>query len=334
MEKAVLGLSDGVDSAVAAYILRKQGYEVFGLYLDISGRDNLESAQRNAAQLEIPLRIVDAHELIYERVCKPFIDEYLHGRTPNPCPDCNRNVKLPALITYADEIGARYIATGHYVRKSEGRLFRGSVDNDQSYMLARLTTAQVNRLLLPLGDKNKARVRALALKLGLDCAKRPDSRENCFAMGQHYDEWLENSYKGLLPPKGEVYYNDTCIAAHAGIYHYTVGQHFCDDPEGRRLYVSHIDAKTNSIMLCQWDELFTAQVELEGLTWLSGSAPGSCFDGEIRVRHTRRETPACHVEINENGASVQTLTPLRAPVPGQPAALYIGDELIGGGYVK
>ena len=329
MKKVVLGLSDGVDSAVAGYILKAQGYEVTGVYLDIAGNEAREAAIASARELQIPLKIADVTRELTEHVCKPFIAAYLRGETPNPCPGCNANVKLPLLLREE----ADCIATGHYVRTDGTHLFMGSADNDQSYMLSRLTGAQAARLLLPLGDKNKAQVRKIALKKGFSCAARPDSRENCFVKGLKYSEWIEQNCPEQVPPPGDVTFENEVIGRHGGIHTLTVGQKW-GEMDGRRLYVSKINPLTNGVEVCVWEALFKTELRLTDLHFIYGAAPAQRFEGQIRVRHTRRETPRCTIIIEGAGARVLTQSPVRAPAPGQPAALYIGDMLIGGGTVS
>ena len=239
------------------------------------------------------------------------------------------------LLNAAVSFGAEYVATGHYVRTDGERLYMGKPDCDQSYMLSRLTHDQVCRLLLPLGEMNKSRVRELASSLGFSCASRPDSRENCFIGDKSYVSYLERTYGDRIPGGGDVVYEGKTIGRHDGIYRYTVGQRWKDYIGERRAYVKRIDAKENTIELCLWEQLFTNRVRLGDISFISGSAPADEFDGAIRVRHTRWETPPCHVIMaGEDTAYVETASPLRAPAPGQSAALYSGDMLLGGGTVE
>ena len=180
MEKVVLGLSGGVDSAVAARLLQKQGYAVHGLYLDIGTPVARQDAIDTAAFLDVPLTVQDISAELEQQVCAPFVDSYLRGETPNPCILCNPAVKFKSLIDCADAVGARYIATGHYARAANGALYKGQPSNDQSYMLCRLKRSQVERLLLPLGDYEKPQVRAMAEEFGIPVAHKPDSMEICF----------------------------------------------------------------------------------------------------------------------------------------------------------
>jgi len=162
MEKVVLGLSGGVDSAVAARLLMQDGYEVHGLYMDIGTEESRQDAIDTAAFLGVSLQVVSIADALEEHVCRPFLESYLKGETPNPCIMCNPAVKFKSLIDYADQIGAQWVATGHYARIIDGKLCKGMPSNDQSYMLCRLTRAQVSRLILPLGGYEKQQVRALA----------------------------------------------------------------------------------------------------------------------------------------------------------------------------
>ena len=334
MQKVALGLSDGIDSAFSALVLKKLGYEVIGVHLIMSGDENLKCAEINAKEAGIPFEAVDIRDRLQKCVCEPFIDEYINGRTPSPCPGCNRDVKLPALYEAADRLGCDKIATGHYVLKKGTRLFMGNPSCDQSYMLARITPALNDRLLLPLGAYSKADVRKLALEAGLGAANRPDSRENCFIKGMNYTEYIELNRKGLLRGEGDLIYKGEIIGKHDGIYKYTVGQRWKDDIGDRRAYVTQIDAALNTITLALWEELFTTHTCVSNLNWIDGNIRKGKFDGAIRVRHTRWETPEAHFIINKDFAAVKTKSPLRAPAPGQTAAIYIGNELVGGGTVE
>ena len=185
MDKVVLGLSGGVDSAVAAHLLRESGLEVYGLYLD-NGLPGADAAREAAASLSVPLTIADSREGMEQYVCTPFAEAYLRGETPNPCILCNPAVKFRALLDEAERIGAKYIATGHYARAENGAIYRGQPENDQSYMLCRLMPDEVNALLLPLAPYKKTEVRALAEELGLPVAHKPDSMEICFIPDKDY----------------------------------------------------------------------------------------------------------------------------------------------------
>lgn len=329
-EKVVLGLSDGVDSAVAARVLLDAGYEVFGLYLDIGGESERTDALESAWRLGVSLRVMPIRGALEKYVCAPFAEAYLRGETPNPCIGCNPNVKFPALCRYADELGARFIATGHYAKCDQTHIYMGNPDNDQSYMLARLTDEQVKRLLLPLGEYEKTRVREIARDMGLTVAGKPDSRENCFIKGMTYADWIRT--RGDVPGEGPAIFRGNEIGRHEGIYRYTVGQRWPEMIGDRRAYVSAIRADRNEIELCLWEDLFKNEFDVSNVHWMAFS-PDSPFRASVRVRHTRWETPACTVIPTPYGAHVIADEPLRAPAPGQAAAFYRDTMLLGGGYI-
>ena len=175
MSTVVLGFSGGVDSAVCAVLLKKAGHEVHGLYLDNADERARLDAVKTAEFIGIPLEVRDVHAALEEKVCRPFTQAYLRGETPNPCIICNPTLKFKELLDYANEIGAEHIATGHYARAEDGVLYKGLPSNDQSYMLCRMTRQQLERLILPLGGFEKARVREMAAEFNLPVAQKPDS---------------------------------------------------------------------------------------------------------------------------------------------------------------
>jgi len=329
--KVVLGLSDGVDSAVAAKVLKDEGYEVYGLYLNISGEEAGKVAKASAETAGIHYACREIKEALEEYVCKPFAEGYLKGETINPCIGCNRNMKFAALIEYADEIGAKWIATGHYSRIENGRIYTGHPDNDQSYMLCRLTKEQVSRLILPLGGMKKESVRDIARSMNLSVSEKPDSREICFIKSGKYYEWL--SERAEVPGEGNAVLNGEFFSRHEGIHRYTVGQRFGETEAGRRVYVSGIDWEKNELHLALWEDLFKTEIEVRDIVWLV-EPEGDTVTGQIRARHTRWEMPDCKIYPKENGrAHVVTKTALRAPAKGQTAAFYDGELLLGGGTI-
>ena len=330
-DKVVLGLSGGVDSAVAAALLRREGYEVSGLYLD-NGFPGAEAAGQTAEVLGIPLTVADTRSAMEEAVYRPFAESYLRGETPNPCILCNPAVKFRLLCQEADRIGARWIATGHYAVAREGGLYRGRPANDQSYMLCRLEKAQIRRLLLPLGPYEKAQVRELARELRLPPADKPDSMEICFIPDGDYAAWIEN--RGIRPPEGEFLLDGEPAGRHRGIHHYTLGQrkHF-GVGFGRRVYVSEIRPETNEVCLSSDESLvYRRSFTVRDLHWLVGEPEGPLECG-VRVRHSRSELPIGTVTPQGDGAVVTFVDPIRAPTPGQTAAFYSGERLLGGGFI-
>ena len=332
MAKVVLGFSGGVDSAVCAALLKKEGYEVHGLYLDNTDESARRDAETTAEYLGIELRVLAIKPELEEKVCRSFAASYLRGETPNPCILCNPTVKFKALLTEADRIGAEKIATGHYARAEGGALYKGRPANDQSYMLCRLTREQIARAVFPLGRYEKTQVRALAEELKLPVAHKPDSMEICFIPDKNYIRWL--SERGPLPPPGNFVFHGAVIGTHEGIHRYTVGQRRAGLHEGRKLYISRIDAERNEIELALWEELFQTEVRARDFNWLIEPPLGRSIPSTIRVRHTKWEEPPCLAEADGAGGMLARCeTPVRAPAAGQSAVLYDGERVLGGGFI-
>lgn len=332
MSKVVLGFSGGVDSAVCAALLRKQGFEVRGLYLDNTDEKSREDAVMTADYLGMDLTVLEIKPELENKVCRPFAESYLHGRTPNPCIICNPAVKFKSLLAEAERIGAEFIATGHYARAEGGALFKGLPANDQSYMLCRLTREQLSRCTFPLGRYEKKQVRAMAEELTLPVAKKPDSMEICFIPDKDYVNWL--SERAALPGPGNFIFHGEVIGEHEGIVRYTVGQRRPGLFDGHKLYISRIDAAKNEIELALWEELFKTEVIAENFNWLVDAPVGQKMEASIRVRHTKWEEPRCCALPEEGGRMTAVCeTPVRAPAAGQSAVLYDGDRVLGGGFI-
>ncbi len=328
--KIVLGFSGGVDSAVCAALLRQQGCEVHGLYLDNAGEAALADALGAAEYIGIPLTVLDVKRELEEKVCRPFTEAYLRGETPNPCVLCNPAMKFKNLLALADALGADGVATGHYARAEGGALYKGQPSNDQSYMLCRLTREQVSRLVLPLGGYEKKQVRAMAEGFGLPVAHKPDSMEICFIPDKDYIGWL--SRRAELPPPGDFVFHGEIVGRHEGIHRYTVGQRRPGLYDGRKLYVSRIDAAQNRIELALWEELFKTEVLARDFNWLI-DPPTAPIRATVRVRHTKWENPPCQARIEGDRVRILCESPVRAPAAGQSAVLYDGDRLLGGGFI-
>ncbi len=268
--KAVLGLSGGVDSAAAALLLREAGWEVHGVWLDL-GTGSPEKAAQAAKQLHIPFTVLDVTAEHERLVRAPFAAEYAAGRTPNPCVMCNPAVKLPALLRFAETVGAERIATGHYARV-EQRLGRPCLrmaggEKDQSYMLARVGPELLGKLLLPLADMTKPAIRALAASALLAAAEAPDSQDICFIPGGDYGAWLESRGMGL--PEGDfVDREGRVLGRHRGLHRYTVGQRRgLGVSAGSRLYVCALDKARNAVVLGPESELNTDTLYISDIRW-------------------------------------------------------------------
>lgn len=341
MEKIVLGLSGGVDSALCARLLAQEGWDVRGLYLDTGGADALADARRSAAELRIPLEIADIRQALFQQVVQPFVEGYLQGITPIPCVMCNPAVKFRFLLEYADRIGASFAATGHYARLRQTEagyigLFASPAPNDQSYMLYRLSQSQLSRLVFPLGKlAGKDYTRALARQYGLSAAQKPDSMEICFIPDGDYARFISAHAGQKTPPPGDfVDEAGRVLGRHLGVHHYTVGQRRgLGVSAASRLFVKEIDPVHNRVVLSdQWPQASTIFVHSLCKTAPDfGDAP---FEAEVKIRHSRRRDPALVCYLPGGRAKIQFAQPVRAPSPGQSAVFYRGDQAIGGGYIE
>ncbi len=331
MKKVVLGFSGGVDSAVCSVLLKKQGYEVHGLYLDNTDENALNDAVKTAEFVGIPLEVRDVKAELEEKVCRPFTECYLRGETPNPCIICNPTLKFKSLLDEADRLGAEFIATGHYARCENGALYKGMPSNDQSYMLCRLKKEQIARLVLPLGKYEKTETRKMAEEFNLPVAHKGDSMEICFIPDKDYIGWLEHRAK--MPPEGDFIFHGEVIGRHSGIYRYTVGQRRPGLFDGRKLYISRIDAANNVVELALWEELFKTEVTARDFNWMIDE-PTEPVRANVRVRHTKWENPPCTASVKGESVTITCDEPVRAPAAGQSAVLYDGDRLLGGGFIE
>ena len=330
--KVLLGLSGGVDSTVAAHMLLSEGWEVTGCYLD-NGLPGYEDAALSAEELHIPLLRRDIRSELEEKVCAPFVSAYLRGETPSPCILCNREVKFPSLLSAADEIGAEKIATGHYARCDGTHISMGSPENDQSYMLCRLTGDAVRRLLLPMGDLAKSEIRAYARKMGFSAARKGDSMDICFIPDGDYAAYIER--RGIVPPPGDFLFRGRAVGQHRGIHHYTIGQRKrLGIALGKRVYVSAIDPERNTVTLAEDDgDVWCSSVKVRDIVWNEPALLPRRFS--VRIRHTHHQTyrDLPQAELGEGGV-LRFDTPVRAPAPGQAVAFYHYWNVVGGGFIE
>lgn len=330
MSRIVLGFSGGVDSAVSAMLLKNAGHEVIGLYMDNTDENALRDAVETAEFAGIELEVADVRAALEENVCRPFTDCYLRGETPNPCVICNPSVKFKTLLAAADRRGAELVATGHYARAENGAIYKGRPSNDQTYMLCRLTREQAARAVFPLGELEKTQTRAMAEELRLPVAHKGDSMEICFIPDKDYIGWLGR--RAELPGAGDFVLHGEVVGRHEGIYRYTVGQRRPGMIDGRKVYVSRIDARMNTVELALWEELFKTEVTARDFNWLI-DAPDKPIRASVRVRHTKWENPPCTVYNDGGTVRIVCDEPVRAPTAGQSAVLYDGDRLLGGGFI-
>ncbi|MGE5073897.1 MAG: tRNA 2-thiouridine(34) synthase MnmA [Anaerolineae bacterium] len=354
MTKVVVAMSGGVDSSVAAALLKSQGYEVIGMMLRLwseAGKEEsnrcctpeaMSLARRVAARLDIPFYVVDAKDAFRETVVRYFLEGYARGETPNPCLACNREIRWSLLLDHALALGADYMATGHYARLQtvdDGRveLLRG-VDRakDQSYVLHVLTQEKLHRALFPVGQYTKPEIRTLAEEYGLPTASRHDSQDLCFLAGDDYRNFLRRNAPGLAKPGPIVTSDGAVIGEHAGLANYTIGQRKgLNVPSGVPLYVLGKDALSNALRVGPRQELGSTTLTAESINWTAGAAKVGTFQANVKIRYTAAEAAAM-VEVVDGGnrAKVRFEAPQRDITPGQAAVFYDGDVVVGGGIIR
>ena len=350
--KVIVGMSGGVDSAVAAYLLKAAGLDVIGVtlktWIGSQGEDSrcceIDDAREAADKIGIPYYTVNCMEEFDSCVVKPFMDEYLCGRTPNPCVGCNRSVKWAGLFKAAKTFGAGFVATGHYAfieRTESGRYTVRTADHankDQSYMLYRLSQEQLSHTLMPLGSYSKDEVRKIAESIGLSVASKPDSQEICFVPDGDYAGFIKDNYQGDIPGEGSFVDEDgKVLGRHKGIIHYTVGQRKgLGLAMGYPVFVKEIRPKTNEVVICEDAALFSREVLCKDLNFMSidGLKEGEKLRCKAKIRYQHKAQEA-HIESTD-GETVRILfdEAVRAAAPGQSAVFY--DEkgrVIGGGII-
>jgi len=345
-------MSGGVDSSVAALLLKEQGHDLLGVTLKFHeppacesedlrvccSPEDVKDAARVARRLGIPHLVFDWRKLFEEKVIKPFVGEYLRGRTPNPCALCNREVKTGFFARYLAEVaGAEKLATGHYARivkhPVRGHLIKRPKDlkRDQTYFLALVRKEDLPKLLFPLGELTKEEVREIARRHNLPVAEKRDSQEVCFLMGKSPGEFIEERVgkkKGLIRHvKGKV------LGEHGGLYRYTVGQRRgLGVSYGKPLYVIRLEPETNTLWVGEEEYLYNDRLLVKELN-LHAPIEG-VKDLLAQVRYRSKPVPVEEVKKTEEGYIFKFKEPVRAIAPGQVLALYEGDTLLGGGIIE
>ena len=352
MTKVVVAMSGGVDSSVAAALLKQQGYEVVGMMLRLwsepgkedSNRcctpDAMALARRVAARLDIPFYVVDAKDVFRNTVVNYFLEGYARGETPNPCLICNRSIRWEFLLDHALAIGAEFMATGHYVRKHDvnhkHQLLR-AVDRskDQSYVLHVLNQEKLKRALFPIGDYIKPEIRKIAESFGLPTAARHDSQDLCFLAGDDYRNFLQRNAAEMLKSGQIVTRDGQVVGEHNGLANYTIGQRKgLGVSSSVPLYVLGKDAAANTVIVGTQDELGSRELIAHDVNWISGEAPKESFRAEVKIRYTAKEAEAWIVPLDDGQVKVQFDAPQRDITAGQAAVFYQGDVLLGGGLIQ
>ncbi len=340
--RILVGMSGGIDSTYAAIKLKNEGHTVEGAVLVMHDYTETELAKKSALEVGIPIHIVDAREKFNSSVIPDFINEYINGRTPNPCIICNSEVKFLVLLRFALENGFDAIATGHYAKivkvTKNGRIHHAvarakDMKKDQSYMLYRLGEDILSRLILPLGDMTKEEIREEATRLSLSSADRGESQEICFIPDNDYASFIEERVGDSVP--GEFVDENGCVLGiHKGIIHYTVGQRKgLGISASARIFVTDIDPKTRRITL-SYENKMKKRLFVSGIRPLGREEyikAGSRYF--VKTRYHATPTPCVIEEVCDDGIYIAHDTPIKAPTPGQSAVFYDGDVVAFGGII-
>jgi tRNA-specific 2-thiouridylase len=353
-DRTLVAMSGGVDSSVAALLLKREGRDVVGVFMrsgvaapggaerarTCCGVADAYDARRVADALGVPFYVLDFEE-DFRKLIDGFCDAYDRGATPNPCILCNRDLKFGRLLAYADTVGAGAVATGHYARREarDGRvLLRRGADaaKDQSYVLFPLSQDQLGRTRFPLGDLTKAEVRSLAREAGLPVMDKPESMEICFVPGDDYRALLRERIPGRIR-EGELRHVDgRVLGRHPGHQFFTIGQrHGLGVALGEPAYVVRIDPATNTVVLGGAEGLLSGGCTVRDVVWgIAPPTPGSERKAAVQIRSQHRAAPAVVTALDGDRAAVRFGSPQRAVTPGQAAVFYEGEVVLGGGWIE
>ena len=345
--KVVVAMSGGIDSSVAAALLKQEGHDVTGATMQIlpSDRQGLHTekdAEKVADKLSIPHYVIDLRDIFARQVITDFCEEYRLGRTPNPCIRCNQYIKFGALLERAREMGADFMTTGHHARidldEATGTyLLKKGVDpqKDQSYFLCQLTQEQLSRALFSIGNFTKDRVREIARELNLPVAARPESQEICFIPDDDYQAFLKNYLPGADEPGPIIDKAGNTLGKHQGIMSYTIGQRKgLGIAAAEPLYVTAIEPDRNAVVVGSKEQIYGSELIASDLNWIAITRPEYPIKIKAKIRYRHLEAKAMVIPLDEVSVYVKFAEPQKAITPGQAIAFYDGDIAIGGGTIS
>lgn len=340
-KKVAIGLSGGVDSSVAAYLLKEQGYDVIGLTLRLCSEvDVSEDAKKVAEILGIPHYILDLRDDFKENVIDYFVDEYMNGRTPNPCAVCNKKIKFGAMLDKAKELGAEYIATGHYAKIEEhnGRYIIAAAEDekkDQTYMLYGLSQEVLKHILMPCGEYSKDEIRKKAKEIGLEVHNKKDSMEICFIPDNNHGEYIKDLTNGEVKRGNFIDKNGKVLGKHKGIINYTIGQRKgLGLALGEPVFVIDILPETNQVVVGKEEEIFKTSLIAKDVNFIPFEKLENSMEVEAKIRYSMSRSKATISSLGNGKVKVQFENKQRAITKGQCVVFYSKDILIGGGTIE
>lgn len=355
MTRVVVAMSGGVDSSVAAALLKEQGHEVIGLMMRLWSEydgahnrccapDAMANARYIANQLDIPFYVVDTQDVFKQTIVDFFIDGYSNGVTPNPCMECNRHIRWNFLLNKALSLGATHMATGHYARVRATT--RDSITNyqllkavdshkDQSYVLSVMGQHQLGHAMFPLGEYTKPQVREMAKKFNLPVAEKPDSQDLCFLSDNDYRRFLNDHAQGIAQAGNIVDTSGKILGEHDGLPFYTIGQRKgIKIAASEALYVIGTNTERNELIVGTVKELGQSKMRVARVNWVSGVVPASPFEAMIKIRYKAKEQRGCITPLGDDRVGVTFDEPLRDITPGQGAVFFDGEVVLGGGIIQ